>query len=749
MVAPADTSVLRGIPEFFENDISECLAARTESLATFRELGPPDLCHVLKVNPKAPVKEIGTYHYVLGTDASSSATLAAYLNSLTYTIEESQGWVGGKPQWKIKSGTYCCFNAFSRVDVRVEVKIPGGVDSYIVDLRGDRHPIQNPAIWQETYVSAVLRSILDDNDEPDGNDGQPLLGLRKMDPLPTPQIEARFLEAARDQFWKGWQLGTEPEVQVATYFSNHLSNGTMKYFAESGRMEEAARFFDPLFKRDPEVGAVLARAYLNNDEEIQAVKVLHDSLKRQPLSYGLLLVQIDFLRNKKKYEMALKLAKLAVTYAPSEYATWAKLTEIYIDMGDYESALLSLNSCPMFTYCERDAHRMPPPARTHLPLKPDPSTLKPEEDLKKLPPGNGTVFDENDPRENEVHPELQRLPALSLRGTFCRAYALLIRIVSKVGWDELLRFRSSVFVMEEEYRIHRALVEEREKTGIAEERATDEESSSKSQAIKEPNGASPSRAEVSDGDATGSLDQVSLDSPSSGKLKEPAVASPGQKRLSIDNLMKKAVDNQPQVPQTVEDAPKKRAANPRTQKHSVSFSFKSKRLCEKWLDNLFMVLYNDLRLYTALKQEIAQYRSAGQGTNALLYRKTGSEWEIYGDLALRLEHKEDAKDAYKLCLEQKYSTKSWLKLLELHAEEGNLNQTLNCVAKLVNVLDRAYVETTYPGAISRSLFRLIRRHGLAKVQYGLMSMNIPQKTFKLVTRYFEYAELFKIEGVNW
>jgi hypothetical protein len=31
-----------------------------------------------------------------------------------------------------------CFNAFSRVDVRVEVKIPGGVESYYVDVRGER-----------------------------------------------------------------------------------------------------------------------------------------------------------------------------------------------------------------------------------------------------------------------------------------------------------------------------------------------------------------------------------------------------------------------------------------------------------------------------------------------------------------------------------------------------------------------------------------------------------------------------------
>jgi hypothetical protein len=36
-----------------------------------------------------------------------------------------------------------CFNAFSRVDVRVDVKIPGGVEAYVVDLRGERYVL----IW--------------------------------------------------------------------------------------------------------------------------------------------------------------------------------------------------------------------------------------------------------------------------------------------------------------------------------------------------------------------------------------------------------------------------------------------------------------------------------------------------------------------------------------------------------------------------------------------------------------------------
>ena len=52
-----------------------------------------------------------------------------------------------------------------------------------------------------------------------------------------------------------------------------------------------------------------------------------------------------------------------------------------------------------------------------------------------------------------------------------------------------------------------------------------------------------------------------------------------------------------------------------------------------------MVLFNDLRLYTAIKQEIVQLKShQTNGSVDLRYRKTGSEWEVYGDLCLRLEH---------------------------------------------------------------------------------------------------------------
>lgn len=109
------------------------------------------------------------------------------------------------------------------MDVRVDVKIPGGVHAYVIDQRGERFvPIvlfithvdfnadnfihfsrhdATPEIWQETYLSAILRSILY-SDDPNYS----LQGYRRLDPIPTPEGEIRFLEAAEALFQKGMNI---------------------------------------------------------------------------------------------------------------------------------------------------------------------------------------------------------------------------------------------------------------------------------------------------------------------------------------------------------------------------------------------------------------------------------------------------------------------------------------------------------------------------------------------------------------
>ncbi|KAI9244116.1 Chs5p-Arf1p-binding proteins-domain-containing protein [Phascolomyces articulosus] len=735
--------MLKDVPEFFETELGESIIARTDALGTFRELGPPDLCHIIKTNAKPGVRELGSYHYVSGVDASSSATLAAYLNSLTYSMDDTQSWFSKSNAWRIRSGIYCCFNAFSRVDVRVEVKIPGGVEYYFVDVRGERHEVTQ-AIWQETYLSAVLRAILYSDDS-----YYRLAGYRKIDPITSLHAEAKFLEAVEALYWKGWQLGSKPEIQVATSVHNHLTAGVMKYFGDSFRYGPAIELFQKLQKKDPEVGALLAESYIGANEETKAVKVLYENLKLASLSYPLLHVQVDFLRSKGKYDMALQLAKYAVNTTPSEFLTWAKLTDVYIDIGDYKNALLTLNSCPMFTYSERDMHRMPAPQKTHLPIK---------QDIVK----SGIMEDDTVGREGEPDPNLLRLPAPALHGTFAKAYSLLTRLAAKIGWDDLLKCRSGVFVMEEEYRILKAKEEER-KTSISQHSSKAPKDSSTPSV--QTASTTPSTVDQEDGsekkeeedsekqeqteettEDTEKKEDVHEDKDDDNTNKEEIV----EKMENVDLNEESEASDLPKMDEHSLERPQQAAEEskdgnePAASAQDSSFSFGNKRLCERWLDNLFMVLYEDLRVYTFWRTEAAHYRS-----QQMPYRKTGTEWELLGDLALRLWHENEARESYELCLDHKFSAKAWMKLLEIYAKEGNVQKALLAAVKLTVYHERWYHEIVYPTEIACNLNKLIRKEGLSKMQNILTSMNLPRPVQSLITRYFDYGELFKVEGYEF
>lgn len=745
----ANEATFKEIPEIFEGDVGESLTARTESLSTFRELGPPDLCHVVKSTGRTGQRDFGSYHFVSGVDASSSASLAAYINSLTYAIEDNSAWFSNKTSWKVRNGCYCCFNAFSRVDVRVDVKIPGGVHAYVIDLRGERHPA-SPDIWQETYVSAILRAILYSDDPT-----YFLEAHRKLDPITTLEGELRFLQGAETLFMKGWQVGSDPEIQVATIVSNHLTAGILKYFGESGRYQPAANLFEKLSAREPEVASLLAKSYIGMNEEVKAVQIMGSAMRQTPQSYTLLHVQCEFLHSKGKNEWALKLARQAVNCAPSEFVTWEKLTELYIDLGQYESALLTLNSCPMFTFNGRDTQRQISPAKVHLPLH--------RPILEILPERSKTEDDEADPA-------LQRLPAPNLRGTWARAYSLLTRLVSRIGWDELLKTRSAVFVMEEEYRMQKAQAEINQATARTSSIPVIEENITGNDIIHEDGmvtrGASDdasTRGMISptkmslDGGANGLVNQIPLIRISSdsgrqgrdsfpkneGDVTESDSSKPPTPPVKVngdfyESSVKKETLEVPVQAAAGETEQTERDSSPTPE----PFSFSNKRLCERWLDNLFMVLYEDLRVWTIFRAEVAHFK-----TQQVAYRKTGFEWEILADLGLRLHHKEEAKEAYQRCLDSpRYSVKPWMKLMEIYAEEGDIQRSIQTAIRVAAYQYAEYTEMTFPTQIARSFFKLGQVHGHAKITFTLMSMGLPDPILKIMESYLHYAKTFKVEG---
>ena len=434
--------------------------------------------------------------------------------------------------------------------------------------------------------------------------------------------------------------------------SNHLTSGLLSYIRTTGRYASGINLFEKLRTREPEISSLLARVYMLADEEVKGVRLLHEAVEELPMDYSLLDCQAEFCNRKGRGDLALEIAKRGVVSAPSEFGTWARLAEIYVALEQWDLALLTLNSCPMFTYQDKDAPRLPEPSRVVLPMSPE--TVCDEID------DNGPLHD-----EDAVHPTLRRLSAANYRGTFYKAYMLLTEITKKIGWDQLLKIRSQVFVMEEEYRNEKQAIgpSSRNASTVA-LRGTD---------TPQPNG-------NGNGDANNE-DNESEEAESSKPNGEPSAASshlePDVSKPSHSITARSGSDTPQPIP-------------PPDPSQIQYTQFQHKRLCERWLDNLFMVLYEDLRIYTIWRTESTQYRQ-----QQLAYKKTAEEWEILGALAERLHHREEAVEAWQSCLGMKYSPKAMRGLLGMYEQKSDPRGIVGALIRLIAWQFRWYSEVCF------------------------------------------------------
>ena len=85
--------------------------------------------------------------------------------------------------------------------MRVEVKIPGSLESYCIDERGDKR-VATDALWLETFLCAVLRSYLY-ADDGSGDAIKKIVGVRRFNPVTNTEMEHKFLDAAEKLFFLG------------------------------------------------------------------------------------------------------------------------------------------------------------------------------------------------------------------------------------------------------------------------------------------------------------------------------------------------------------------------------------------------------------------------------------------------------------------------------------------------------------------------------------------------------------------
>lgn len=94
-----------------------------------------------------------------------------------------------------------CYNAFSHVDMRVEIKIPGSLEAYCIDEAGNKR-VTTELLWLEAFLCSVLRAYAY-ADDGSGSSTKKVVGVRRFNPITNTEMEHKFLDAADKLFFNG------------------------------------------------------------------------------------------------------------------------------------------------------------------------------------------------------------------------------------------------------------------------------------------------------------------------------------------------------------------------------------------------------------------------------------------------------------------------------------------------------------------------------------------------------------------
>ena len=689
-----------------EEYLDASIVERTSRISSFVDLGPADMCviHKQSVNSKKNT-DFGTFLYYTGVDTSNAASIAVHLQRLANLMtSKGQLWFGEKKHWKVLELHYCTYNALSKVDMRVTVHLPGKVETSVVRKDGklthnELSEEELELLWLETFVASMVRCLLDAEDEGSTRVGG-LVEVRRINPFnngdSSDTLVHNFMRGFEKLFWSGPKLGCGVEIPQPTLTSNYLVDGFIACVNITQKYDEALDILRRLEAVEPSVVALIAQVLLLKDEEIKAVEVMNEGIMRDKRDAELLLLQAEFCMEKKRYDLAFSIAKQAIRSAPSDYKTWATLVKVYTKLNDFENALLTLNSCPM------NAHKEKYILRRVVPLRGG------NDDLHLPSPADVTLEDVSNLHSSEISyeqrvlsPQLSNLPATNLKSTFASAYELLTEIVSKTGWESLLRYRAKVFVMEEEYR--------KDKSQQASKNASQN---------------------TITGNTNGNISQKDNHTYGEGETPQNNEETKATQYLEVNN-----------TGESDEASSTKVLTSPKGDENSVQYSedtmeegLKKKRLCERWLDNLFMVLYEDLKAYTMWQAESIHFQA-----QQVDYRKTTLEWEVLGQVAFRLKHFKEGSIAFHNALNGRFSSKATREILSYYQMErskfylknstnSNPSYTHNFM-KIVNQLNEKILECAiklsvwnhrwycdFSPTLIQAFSDLIDKEGLIKVQ---------------------------------
>ncbi|KAK4534427.1 hypothetical protein CDCA_CDCA01G0452 [Cyanidium caldarium] len=674
------------------------------------------------------------FHFVRGIGMRTPAEAAAYLGSTALHGLESAPWYSSGT-YTVESAAYIAYNCMSQVDVVVETHFPGGVR---VRLLGDADAdslLLDEVFWAELHVSAALRCV-------DRAGEKPVYPALKAFPLLDKDLseEEPFLEAARLCYPHWHHAGSSVYGVRATAANSIIADGIAKYFFRYSRFEAAAAFFEGLSEhfQDAALRIHAARARQLAGDTEAAARILHEQVLSGPRAHALTggegmraavaLAQLeaaqgDVLKAMQRIRECVQPSSKREAREPVDEITdqasaptepppqrcslpWIALARLAVQVGQFAEALICLNAAelepPRMDLFLREISTTDPSAesaRRRAVTKPQPGHADGTELVWALARrladeriGLG-AFGLGKDRHSVDH-MLAELSGPLLTDSEREAFEVLVAILNRVGWDDLLRIRGEVFIMESDV----------------------------------------TAAEASAATAAAAAVDVA---------EEPA-AVPGTPPAESGE---KEADEEVQV---VEETAV-RTTTPGTTALPPTTS-SSKRMCTAWLDFLVSNLYEDLRALAVWQAEDRELQAAVSGADASTAavpvdpvpstpaapswqevvqrtRRAPVDWQRRGELALRLQRDADAERAFRVCAavaadQRQPAVTAWLRLAAIYTQQQQrAADTLRACESAWDAIESLpeLVKATSPSALPPP--PVLRERGFEAVAtFGLVSL---------------------------
>ncbi|SCU83159.1 LADA_0C09890g1_1 [Lachancea dasiensis] len=356
-------------PRIIESQFGESFLQRGNLLHSLESvnllgIGPPDMVHVTKFD-KFRQLEAGEYHFLTGLDTSSEVTPIAYMNTLRLN-EKTQvtSLASTGPSTRNRVTTYCTTNIFSKVDMRIRYESTSDFQVTVLDCNsGSTNAQPTQELWDETLVSGFIRAVIINNDKERKFPGLVELPMALENGLTYAEkllsVVCRFLPRGRDV---GCDLTKHTSASIK---NNYLLDALISYLQVAKNLNVfVLEVLEELCISDPQnviCYSIASIVVLINSEshDTLAFRTINEimlklfplgltHLEQDQLTYAadMLNLETSLLLAKNDYELALPLAQKVTAICSDNFEALGHLARIYVHLEDYRSALLVINSLP-------------------------------------------------------------------------------------------------------------------------------------------------------------------------------------------------------------------------------------------------------------------------------------------------------------------------------------------------------------------------------------------------------------------